>query len=137
MNCPVCTESLVATDRQGIEIDYCPRCRGVWLDRGELEKIIQRAAQPYNASGQPGASSSGFGTPPGMGHATPGGGLPGQIQGGGGGYGSHGSSSYGHGSSYGQGGGSYGHAYDAHKHGHHHHKKKHDSFLEEVFDIFD
>jgi len=34
------------SDRQGIEIDYCPQCRGVWLDRGELDKIIQRTAQP-------------------------------------------------------------------------------------------
>jgi uncharacterized protein len=45
MNCPVCTdERLVMADRQGIEIDYCPKCRGVWLDRGELDKIIERAA---------------------------------------------------------------------------------------------
>lgn len=43
MKCPVCKdESLVMTDRQGIEIDYCPNCRGVWLDRGELDKIIER-----------------------------------------------------------------------------------------------
>ena len=45
--CPVCTSALLAADRQGIEIDYCPRCRGVWLDRGELEKIIERSAQHY------------------------------------------------------------------------------------------
>lgn len=45
MKCPVCKEkSLVMADRQGIEIDYCPDCRGVWLDRGELDKIIERAA---------------------------------------------------------------------------------------------
>lgn len=45
MNCPVCSdERLVMADRQGIEIDYCPKCRGVWLDRGELDKIIERAA---------------------------------------------------------------------------------------------
>lgn len=45
MNCPVCvSERLVMTDRQGVEIDYCPKCRGVWLDRGELDKIIERAA---------------------------------------------------------------------------------------------
>ncbi len=44
MQCPVCKEvSLVMTERQGIEVDYCPRCRGVWLDRGELDKIIERA----------------------------------------------------------------------------------------------
>ncbi len=44
MNCPVCTNvNLVMSDRQGIEIDYCPQCRGVWLDRGELDKIIDRS----------------------------------------------------------------------------------------------
>lgn len=44
MKCPTCKEiSLVMTDRQGIEIDYCPECRGVWLDRGELDKLIERA----------------------------------------------------------------------------------------------
>lgn len=45
MKCPVCREpDLVMADRQGIEIDYCPNCRGVWLDRGELDKIIERSA---------------------------------------------------------------------------------------------
>ncbi|MDP2144827.1 MAG: zf-TFIIB domain-containing protein [Gallionella sp.] len=44
MDCPVCkTVSLMMTERQGIEIDYCPQCRGVWLDRGELDKIIERS----------------------------------------------------------------------------------------------
>ena len=43
MPCPVCKVSLVMSDRQGIEIDYCPQCRGVWLDRGELDKIIERS----------------------------------------------------------------------------------------------
>lgn len=46
MNCPVCKNiNLVISDRQGIEIDYCPQCRGVWLDRGELDKIIERSFQ--------------------------------------------------------------------------------------------
>ena len=46
MNCPTCVDTqLVLADRQGIEIDYCPKCRGVWLDRGELDKIIERSAQ--------------------------------------------------------------------------------------------
>ena len=45
MKCPNCNVSLVITDRSGVEIDYCPECRGVWLDRGELDKIIERAAQ--------------------------------------------------------------------------------------------
>jgi uncharacterized protein len=44
MNCPVCNVALTMTERQGVEIDYCPRCRGVWLDRGELDKIIERSA---------------------------------------------------------------------------------------------
>ncbi|RPD43797.1 zf-TFIIB domain-containing protein [Paracnuella aquatica] len=44
MNCPNCNVTLVIADRQGIEIDYCPQCRGVWLDRGELDKIIERSA---------------------------------------------------------------------------------------------
>ena len=43
MNCPNCNVNLVMTDRSGIEIDYCPSCRGVWLDRGELDKIIERS----------------------------------------------------------------------------------------------
>jgi Zn-finger nucleic acid-binding protein len=43
MKCPVCTVDLVMSDRQGVEIDYCPKCRGVWLDRGELDKIIERS----------------------------------------------------------------------------------------------
>lgn len=45
MKCPNCNVSLVMTDRSGIEIDYCPDCRGVWLDRGELDKIIERSSQ--------------------------------------------------------------------------------------------
>ena len=45
MNCPACKDiSLLMMERQGVEIDYCPTCRGVWLDRGELDKIIERSA---------------------------------------------------------------------------------------------
>lgn len=45
MKCPSCTDTaLVMSDRQGVEIDYCPQCRGVWLDRGELDKLIERGA---------------------------------------------------------------------------------------------
>ncbi len=50
MKCPIDQSELVMSDRQGIEIDYCPKCRGVWLDRGELDKIIERStsdAVPY------------------------------------------------------------------------------------------
>ena len=43
MRCPVDNEVLVMADRGGVEIDYCPKCRGVWLDRGELDKIIERS----------------------------------------------------------------------------------------------
>ena len=49
MKCPNCNVSLVMTDRQGIEIDYCPECRGVWLDRGELDKIIERASNDFQS----------------------------------------------------------------------------------------
>ena len=48
--CPVCRVDLVMSERQGIEIDYCPKCRGVWLDRGELDKIIERAAAEQPAA---------------------------------------------------------------------------------------
>lgn len=45
MKCPVDDRELVMSERQGIEIDYCPSCRGVWLDRGELDKLIERSAE--------------------------------------------------------------------------------------------
>lgn len=45
MKCPICTNiDLVMSERQGVEIDYCPNCRGIWLDRGELDKIIEKAS---------------------------------------------------------------------------------------------
>ena len=40
MDCPICHVTLLMADRQGVEIDYCPKCRGIWLDRGELEKLV-------------------------------------------------------------------------------------------------
>jgi Zn-finger nucleic acid-binding protein len=44
------------TERQGIEIDYCPQCRGIWLDRGELDKVLERSAQPaYRDEREPSA----------------------------------------------------------------------------------
>lgn len=61
MLCPVDNETLVMADRNGVEIDYCPKCRGVWLDRGELDKIIERseaapaAVAPRAAPVQPAA----------------------------------------------------------------------------------
>ncbi len=46
MKCPTCIDTpLVMSERQGVEIDYCPTCRGIWLDRGELDKLLERAAQ--------------------------------------------------------------------------------------------
>ena len=45
MLCPIDGTQLVMADRSGVEIDYCPQCRGVWLDRGELDKIIERSVQ--------------------------------------------------------------------------------------------
>lgn len=45
MDCPVCRVELKMANRQGVEIDYCPQCRGVWLDRDELDKIIERSTQ--------------------------------------------------------------------------------------------
>lgn len=53
MLCPVCKVGLAMSDRQGIEIDYCPQCRGVWLDRGELDKIIERSTAPSAPPPQP------------------------------------------------------------------------------------
>ncbi|MCV2362292.1 zf-TFIIB domain-containing protein [Paucibacter sp. DJ1R-11] len=61
MKCPSCTDTaLVMSDRQGVEIDYCPQCRGVWLDRGELDKLIERstAATATAAASTPSGGSA-------------------------------------------------------------------------------
>lgn len=59
MKCPICPESILAvTTRQGIEIDYCPTCRGVWLDRGELDKLIDLSANTTRDT------AAAFGRPP-------------------------------------------------------------------------
>jgi len=50
MQCPIDNVDLVMTERSGIEIDYCPKCRGVWLDRGELDKIIERGSTDQTES---------------------------------------------------------------------------------------
>lgn len=50
MNCPNCATLLTITHREGIEIDFCPQCRGVWLDRGELDKIIERSGASIDRS---------------------------------------------------------------------------------------
>jgi len=57
MKCPNCTTTLLMSDKHGVEIDYCPDCRGIWLDRGELEKIIDRA----NSMSSPQSNKSHFG----------------------------------------------------------------------------
>ena len=49
MKCPNCEETLVMTERQGVEIDYCPKCRGVWLDKGELDKILEKSASAQSS----------------------------------------------------------------------------------------
>ncbi|HEX8598549.1 MAG TPA: zf-TFIIB domain-containing protein [Chloroflexia bacterium] len=53
MQCPIDGSNLQMMERQGIEIDYCPQCRGVWLDRGELDKIIERSHTVFGAAQQP------------------------------------------------------------------------------------
>lgn len=53
MKCPTCNIPLVMSERQGIEIDYCPQCRGIWLDRGELDKIIERSAAETQSPAAP------------------------------------------------------------------------------------
>jgi len=63
MKCPTCTDTaLVMSDRQGVEIDYCPQCRGVWLDRGELDKLVEHSASmaPAPASSAAARSQSQF-----------------------------------------------------------------------------
>jgi Zn-finger nucleic acid-binding protein len=66
--CPHCKVELKIADRQGIEIDYCPNCRGVWLDRGELDKMLDRSATLMPAAGAPGGynppSHGGYSAPP-------------------------------------------------------------------------
>jgi Zn-finger nucleic acid-binding protein len=67
MPCPVCKVPLSMSDRQGVEIDYCPQCRGVWLDRGELDKIIERsvaADAPPQSAPPPPQQSYPQGAPP-------------------------------------------------------------------------
>lgn len=71
MPCPVCSVPLTLSERQGIEIDYCPQCRGVWLDRGELDKIIERSAspaQPPQTTFRPPAPPPAYGHHPDYGH---------------------------------------------------------------------
>ncbi|WP_164738461.1 zf-TFIIB domain-containing protein [Aquabacter cavernae] len=107
MPCPVCKVPLVMSERQGVEIDYCPQCRGVWLDRGEMDKIIERslreeapsapqqpAPQPVHQQPQPrpgfAQPAPGYDQPYGAGHGQGGYNQGGYSQGGYGNYGGHG-----------------------------------------------
>jgi Zn-finger nucleic acid-binding protein len=58
-DCPRCGTGLAMSERQGIEIDYCPQCRGVWLDRGELDKLIERAGASNLSPSQGGQGAPG------------------------------------------------------------------------------
>ncbi|REG81246.1 TFIIB-type zinc ribbon-containing protein [Algoriphagus antarcticus] len=60
MKCPNCSVNLVMSDRNGVEIDYCPECRGVWLDRGELDKIIERSSQTVKKTQSDGYRDTSF-----------------------------------------------------------------------------
>jgi uncharacterized protein len=64
MKCPICDVDLVMSERQGIEIDYCSKCRGVWLDRGELDKIIERSAPAAPPSEPPPPRREEYSRPP-------------------------------------------------------------------------
>ena len=66
MACPIDGATLVMSERQGIEIDYCPSCRGVWLDRGELDKIIERNSAAEQPAAPPPSPPPGqpWGAPP-------------------------------------------------------------------------
>ena len=61
MKCPIDGNTLQIAERQGVEIDYCPECRGVWLDRGELDKIIDRSAPQTPEPASRGDMDAGFG----------------------------------------------------------------------------
>lgn len=125
MACPVDQTALVMSERQGIEIDYCPTCRGVWLDRGELDKIIERSDAPGGANPSAPAPAApqaapppqpGYGAPPPQpGYGAP---QPGHWQ-------PHGQPAYGHQPHYGHYGDDYykGHGY-----------KRRKSWLGEIFD---
>lgn len=106
--CPACKVGLAMSERQGIEIDFCPNCRGVWLDRGELDKIIERSASEEVRSARPQSSAP-------QGQPYPPQGYYDNTHASGHGSGNGGSHGSGHGGSQGQG-------------------RKHGSFLGRLFD---
>ncbi|HZH35158.1 MAG TPA: zf-TFIIB domain-containing protein [Pyrinomonadaceae bacterium] len=111
MNCPVCSIQLNMMERQGVEIDYCSKCRGVWLDRGELDKIIERSGSGLTGNIQ--QPQTGYNQPP-----------------------QHNRSDYNQ-SNYPNNQSGYNQPnYSDQKHGHSQHKhKKKESFLSELFDF--
>ncbi len=50
MKCPNCNETFLMSERNSIQIDYCPSCRGIWLDKGELDKMLEYAANKHDAA---------------------------------------------------------------------------------------
>lgn len=72
MDCPACRNvQLLMSERQGIEIDYCPNCRGVWLDRGELDKIIDRSTENVSPAQMPPQQAPQHQQPSGYGYSQP------------------------------------------------------------------
>jgi uncharacterized protein len=63
MKCPVCDVALSISSREGVEIDFCPQCRGVWLDRGELDKVIERASASLAPSAPSGGRAAAYDGP--------------------------------------------------------------------------
>jgi Zn-finger nucleic acid-binding protein len=64
MKCPVCDVTLSISSREGVEIDFCPQCRGVWLDRGELDKVIERASAAMAPAAPPAGRDESRDRPP-------------------------------------------------------------------------
>ena len=121
-DCPRCGTVLTMTERAGVEIDYCPQCRGVWLDRGELDKIIERGEAAGASAPAPAPSAA---APPPSAWTAP---APAQQGWSGGGYASgHGGSGHGGGYGGGHGGGHQGKG----QYGGHGRRK---SWLREIFD---
>jgi Zn-finger nucleic acid-binding protein len=122
MQCPVCKEvQLVMSERQNIEIDYCPQCRGVWLDRGELDKIIERSQHEESSFLAQNNSFATQGLSPNVPQSPP---PPPQQP-----YGVYGETSFGHG-----GGPGGGHHQDDRGHGSGYNSHNNASFLKRLFD---
>jgi Zn-finger nucleic acid-binding protein len=64
MNCPACNVQLLMTERQGTQIDYCPQCRGIWLEKGKLDRIVERSGAEMPPRTIPQAIPQGYDAPP-------------------------------------------------------------------------